>query len=1012
MRRFSSLKFAPAGTRLILRDRFVRYLPIELSAPSRTANGGTVSDESLLQLLLNLSIVFESDLDRARATYEAARPLNAGEPSFDDVIAAGWIRVIWGRIAASFEFTRAARSAPAEPMTALASLLAMRFKETYLLSDDARNGADLKTVVAAIESGDLAPHTIRSQDPQWVGARLWDRSLAASGDHFAELRLWVDRWRLLGAPSLVPGQAWSENAAETFRDTAIEVVKAEPSLVGWQEIRSAFVKQMAIGIGQPLSNTEQYIPSVPAAFVDRVLWLDDNRLERSVMGVLGTHNDILGLVRLLLADVEAEQNAQAPHKMASRLITLALDRAELFLGILFKVRWSPVLLADLLLYPATAAVACLLIAQWRPQSGAWDRELRDRDDQTTKTIAFADAVSVMGHFLEQGSLPPKEAASLLNFLHKTAKRGFIDDLGNSEPLLVILRGELGGQSTEIQQAMFAELSSSMPQAGLGTSTFAAALDIVDAGKLAGTVDPVPLVSAYIQSVAAGKYTLSANRISISGAASLVELAMNAASGLRQSFFSPIDIRAGIAAASAPDANPYTVTDTIARSIRAHVRVLSRAVAGLMESTPDELANALIEAVRAGALSHPDKGRVAAFSARYEVDPFRGSFDRPIAADLGAALTLLIGEQREQLLLVVMEIDEPMVLAQLLSLAPHEVRPRIERRVKALAPSDAGDIHSLPEAQKRIDELLSAGLPNEAAKYIEVEQGLKTWGKTQGRELARLRTALQLKLLRRDWTGIADAEPPPDLSLSERDLAVETINFYNALAELSDPAGDRQGAERLFASFQQRHPDVAAYPMNLFAVRITLLLGSDLFGQLHGAALVRGRQIMEEAEQSMLRVRTVSASDSEIFSCNKALILLAMGQPDQANDILASLQTMHLYDRAAAYTAIAVARMGRVAEAIAGIDQAEKVCGSTDVLQAARAHIRSGKRFAATANVSRESDPILGIKTALWDFSRLNHQQQAEVLQQPPPLCIARHRASPRRCGERYIASANDDRCDY
>jgi hypothetical protein len=277
MRRFSSLKHAPAETRLILRDRFVRYLPIQLSAPARTVNGGTLSDESLLHLLLNLSIVFESDLDRTRATYETVLPLNAGEPSFDDVIAAGWIRVIWGRIAASFEFTRAARSAPAESMTALASLLAKRFQETYLLSDEARNSADLKTVVAAIESGELAPHTIRSQDPQWVAARLWDRPLTGSGDHFAGLRLWVDRWRLLGNPSLVPGQAWSESAAEAFRETVVEVLTAEPSLVGWQKIRHAFAKQMAIGTGQPLSSTERYIPPIPAAFVDRVLWPGANR---------------------------------------------------------------------------------------------------------------------------------------------------------------------------------------------------------------------------------------------------------------------------------------------------------------------------------------------------------------------------------------------------------------------------------------------------------------------------------------------------------------------------------------------------------------------------------------------------------------------------------------------------------------------------------------------------------------------------------------------------------------
>jgi hypothetical protein len=49
----------------------------------------------------------------------------------------------------------------------------------------------------------------------------------------------------------------------------------------------------------------------------------------------------------------------------------------------------------------------------------------------------------------------------------------------------------------------------MPRSGLGTSTFAAAVDILDFGKLAGDANAAPLISIYIQSVAAGEYTVSA-----------------------------------------------------------------------------------------------------------------------------------------------------------------------------------------------------------------------------------------------------------------------------------------------------------------------------------------------------------------------------------------------------------------------------------------------------------------------------------------------------------------------
>lgn len=74
MRRFSSMKYAPAETRRILRDRFARYLPVPPGAPTRPHSDNLIRDEQLLDLLLNVGIVFESDVDRARDTYNAALP--------------------------------------------------------------------------------------------------------------------------------------------------------------------------------------------------------------------------------------------------------------------------------------------------------------------------------------------------------------------------------------------------------------------------------------------------------------------------------------------------------------------------------------------------------------------------------------------------------------------------------------------------------------------------------------------------------------------------------------------------------------------------------------------------------------------------------------------------------------------------------------------------------------------------------------------------------------------------
>ena len=92
------MKYALAETRRILRHRFARYLPLTQSAPSAPKSGNLLPDEQLLELLLGLNILCESDVDRSRATYDAALPLGGGEPSLDEVIAAGWMRVVWGRV--------------------------------------------------------------------------------------------------------------------------------------------------------------------------------------------------------------------------------------------------------------------------------------------------------------------------------------------------------------------------------------------------------------------------------------------------------------------------------------------------------------------------------------------------------------------------------------------------------------------------------------------------------------------------------------------------------------------------------------------------------------------------------------------------------------------------------------------------------------------------------------------------------------------------------------------------
>lgn len=948
-----------------------------------------LDDELLLKFLLNLNIDVNRGVLKARTTYlEYCHHLDSEEPSFDELINKGWIRIVWERIFIPSEIAKFVRSKKEGAMNAFSSLYTFILDEEYHLTDEIRNNTTFSYLVTAVDSKDDSshplPYVISCQSPEWVAARLWDRTYDPSSDINAKLRIWLDRWRLLMYPSFQPERVWNEKVADTFREAVMNLLETDLGILKWDQIRSYFLNEMALINGQASSNFEQYIPPIPLSIVERVLWLDiqGQRFDQLMMFSYDESIDVFRLVNVLLSDFETAENALPSHKIVSRLVQLSIDRPELLFIMLCGVRSNSVLLADLLFCPESSALACLLVAQWQFPSSGWDRELIIRDNQVSKSIAFTDAVSVMGHFLRQAEILPEEVSALFDWLHSNTLRCSAEDQGNSENMLAILRSELINQSTETLHTIFAALTASMPNSGIGTSAFSAALDIIEIGNLICDIDPVPIIMAYIQSISSDDYNLSAHRINVEGALLLFELSQRMLDQ-GQGFLFPFDIKQLISEGNAANENPYTVEDNIARSVRIHIRILSRAVSGFKESVPEKLLKALIAFVRCGAFMHKEKGRVAAFSAKYETKPFQDRLDRSIAIDLSVALHALSGDQAFQLLKAILEIDEPIVLAQLLPMAPYVTREVIENRLTELSPSEAGEVRSLTEMQARIDALLSTGAVDVAAQYIEAEKDLKTLGNVPGREMARLRVLLHLQFLKSDWEGIAGTELPCSISPIEKNTATDTIRFYQALAELKKPNGNLKSAEYWFSQFQNRHPQIVAYASNLFATQLSLLLNGDLFTMLNGPQVVQARQLLDNAEQMMSRTQGMTLADSDIFNANKALTLLAMGLAEQADLLLKPLLAARPKDNFAAYRAVALSRMGQTLEANAALAHAEQMFGPTEVIQNAKSQIESGTSSLASPNIISKDDQVQSTKAALFDLKQMDSMQQADVLKPPP-----------------------------
>jgi hypothetical protein len=960
-----------------LRQRLHRQLGKDLELAAPTGDGPVLDDEAMLRLLQSINIVLGAEWAHALETYHAAQPSDGSELALKEQLATGWGRVVWGRIKVPFGAGPAGRVAEGAA-GAFSSMRANVFAENYHLAPEANLEGYLLETALKVERGEMVLRRLTCQSPAWVAARLWDRISPAEND-IDTLRSWVDRWKILSAPEFAPSTVWDGPAGERFRQSAFHVLETEAALEGWKETYSRFVRELAAARGQAPEDFQRWLPAPPQTFVDRALWLADHRIETLAHESLSACDDVLALVRLLLADIEKHRFSAAPHPHAVRLFHLAESRPDVFFCLLLSMRWRPRLLADLLLHPPTCALACLIIGQWDARSGGFDRELALRGDEQAKAAAFEDAVSILIWWLEKGLTAPAEAAALLVWLHNRAADGFIDDLVDQEPLRMILRNALFLLSLDKLEAMVNALTEGLDHMRQSGGRFAVALELIAIGELAERIDPVPLIDEYVGALTEGDVGLSVQRIGAEGARALFTLA-HRKQELLQRFFYPIDMRARLAQGDSADANPYAIADALAGSLRAHIRILCRAVAGHATPAPENLAAALTAAVRSGALSHKEKGRVAAFAPRYEANALGLRRDRPLANDLAVALLALSDKPQKELLSAILETDEPMVLAQLLPLAPREARSAIEQRIEALPPADSGTTYTLTEVQARIDELLSAGALGAAAKFIAEEERIQTFGKAQGREVARLRSAMRLLFARRAWNDIMSMQLPPDLGPMDKENAQDVLQFYKGLTLLVRPDGRApEAAERIFQTLYQRRPNVTAYAINVIAAKIGALLPDDMFSRLKGARARHARQILAETNALANSAAAIGCSDRETLAYNKAILQLALGEPAQALALLQSVSSARLDERMQAYRAVALARLGRSEEAVTTLQATEDVLGKTELLEAAWAQIRHGAPFAGSAGVSSNDDPVARIREAYRDLHLLNPIQQAAVV---------------------------------
>ena len=981
MERFESLKSLPSETRKVLRDRFCRNLLSHRPYHQVLAQDALVHDDELvLKLFSGLAVVANDHPARANELYEQERQNAPQAPSLEQLAARGWVIAGWQRLWVPYDAAQSAKADVSEELAPFRAWLDVRYGHSYSSEGVDEESGQLSKLAASVLAGELHPQEISCATPSWVAARAWDRNDHHHTGSADFLLKWLQVWEMLNRPELTPSQAWGEDARNHFVSAALAVLERDAKFATWDEYRYQCVLRLARAHGVEEEHFASYVPSVPSTLVGRAAWIGDNRMERPRHDEQQAWAHAGGLIRLVLAEVEYCEHSQAPHPLASRVLKLAETYPEVLSTVLFGLTNRPALVADLLLKPETSALACLVVSQWGLNSGAWDRPLTMRDNVAARHTAFVDAVAVMSHYVRTGQLAPAEVASLLYQIQAAARSAGLEESSKGNGMLATLRGELTNFSREVLVQMFEELVGGEYEVGLGLPAFLAALDIVDAGQLAAEIRAEPLVHAYIRSIRSSDYWLAEAGVSPDGAAALFAMSERLGSTWQREFLAPLDIRSRLSSLTADD-NPYIVEEQLARALRAHIRVLCRAIIGQQEEIPRELVDALTGAIYSGALAHEKKGRVAAFAARHERSPTGLTYEQGIAFDLGRALQLLPAADAERLLKEVLQTDEPAFLAQLLGSVPRGMREPLEARIKELVPEKAGDARFFTDIHHRIDQLLAARAYSAAAAYIDSEPEPPAPLAAQF-ALIHLRQRLQLALATKDWTALESATVPSEVAQQNTRAAQDIIDFHRAVAQFTREDGNIALAEQLFASLHQRHSQVSEYGFNLFAAKLARLLGGNPFVRLQGADLAQAKQLLTEAA-AMERVFGLNQPTADAYLTNKALLLLAIGRPSQADEILRPLFLERMTESVAAYSAVALARVGRAEEGLAALGRAEDVLGSSEVVQMTRAYLMQGQPASMSPQVMTLDSSLAGIKQALWSMHRMDPIQQAELWSGPP-----------------------------
>lgn len=885
-------------------------------------------------------------------------------PDYQTALDRGWFRQIGGELISAWPLRDYLWTQKPLFAEALEQFIRWLYGCSYQVAHKGNHATagEFEAYLLSGRKGQGQPPLILSAD--WIAARLWDMSSKP------DIEAWAGRWNLLDRPMLLPVLAWSPDHAQAFRDAALTALR-DGNLLRWGEDGRQVVIELRYEGGRPDTSSQEHSSHL-IELCRRLYW--DTTDGRQVY----ESHQLTSLVGPLVKELP-HVVGPVPSATAGTLIELALKYPAVLDGLITFLRQEPEALADFVFCPQAAAMVCYLVA-------TWDRRMpghRDQQDTAAETVQLSlllDCLDVLRHFVVKGSASSEEYGHLLAALQA-------EDAQRREGLhrLPVVIEHLQALPTTVQRSIRGGLLGLSLEKGSATDFSALLKALAVLGTDLEEDDAARIVHAYKERIGALESEPDVTALDASAAGALATIGLTHPGAIQAGILRPLDVAALIK--SKPEGIRH-----IGKALRAHMRVLARAITGYPETVPAELVDALAAAIHSGACSRMERHQVDAFEFSFDI--FQKSRRSPVEDDLIEAILRIENPvQQKKLVDALLKVEEPLVLVALLKRLPYVHREAILARLEQLKPDEASPVSWIPQLEGRVDALLDAGLVGLAASYLE-DQNRKLEGrKSPDGGLAQLRAKLHLHLLCGEYSEIENSVVPDGLSGEREKDARRTIDFFRGLVWLTQTPKEPNKAAVIFARLQRERPNTA-YAINLLAARIDKLLEGSLFKTLTGEQAALAREALLEADKGIGDGKHLDPDAHAIHCSNCAALLLAIGRPREALARLSSLDPAVRTADGLAFEAVANARIGDRQRAEALIGLARERSGPNNPLMNAAAnhvaHVPSVAPFPGSARVLVDDQGLGRIREGLLLFAELPPQTQAAVVQRdhPSPLeCV-------------------------